>query len=521
MTSLSDPTRIKALAVGMVALLGACGGAGDGASLGTAAQQACDALSGQTIDGTTLVSQGVAARGTAPAYCKVNGMIAPKLIFEVRLPSPWNGKLYYGGGGGYNGTIPDVSDLNLAALTAGYATVNSDSGHQGDPLSAAFALNDPQAAALFGNLSVPSVMNVAVKVVKVAFGSAPSRSYFEGCSGGGREALMSVQRNPALFDGVIARAPGYNWAGFMGHFNRTARAVAASGGFSLAKTQLLARSVRNACDGLDGITDGVVSNQAACTTAVFDPASLRCAGGGDTGNSCLSDAQLAVVNSYTSDAVFAGSATYRNAGWSLTGNEDDPGAWPVWVTGNGVAAAALQGIFQDTTVKNYLAKNPAANSLAYAPWNQNAAALANLAALNDATQTDIRPFRDRGGKLLIWQGGSDPALSKNATIEYYNNVAAVVGGTANADAFTRLYIAPGVNHCTGGPGADTTDLLGALDRWVVSGIAPTALIAQQLDPATGAANFTRPLCQHPKYPRYIGPANDAQAAKLAANYACS
>ena len=280
----------------------------------------------------------VAASGAAPTYCKATGTIAPKLNFEVRLPQTWNGKLYYGGGGGYNGSIPGLTGTNLTALLQGYATVNSDSGHQGSGLSADFALNDPYAAQLFGSLSVPTVMSTALETVTAAYGVVPSKSYFEGCSNGGREALMNVERYPNLFDGVIARAPAYNWVGFMGHFNRTAKALAAPGGaFPLVKTQLLASSVRNACDALDGIVDGVVSNQAACTTAVFNPASLRCPGGGDTGNTCLSDAQLAVVTSWTTDAVSTGSPTYRNAGWSLTGNEDDPGAWPTWETGNGNA----------------------------------------------------------------------------------------------------------------------------------------------------------------------------------------
>jgi feruloyl esterase len=333
---------------------------------------------------------------------------------------------------------------------------------------------------------------------------------------------MNVQRYPNLFDGVIARAPAYNWVGFMGAFNRTAKALAAPGGsFSPAKTALLAKSVRDACDGLDGIVDGVVSNQAACTPAVFDPASLRCLGGADTGDTCLSDAQLAVVTSWTSDAVYAGSPTFRNAGWSLTGNEDDPGAWAAWETGGGTVTNALQFLFQDTTVKNYLARDPNANSLTYAPWDQNQNALYAMAALNDATNANILPFVNSGAKLILWHGGNDAALSKNSTAEYYNNVVAAVGGQTAADAFMRFYVAPGVDHCAGGPGADTADLLTALDSWATGKAAPGTLTAQKLDPVTGAVQFERPLCQYPAYPRYIGPANDANAAKAAANYTCS
>jgi hypothetical protein len=513
-------TTLALSAIGALALLSACGGSDDddnGGPASVTAQQACDALTGKTIAGATLSAVAVAASGAVPTYCKVNGTIPPSLNFEIRLPNAWNGKLYYGGGGGYNGSIPP---LTLPALTKGYAAVASDSGHQGSGLSADFALTDTFAANLFGSLSVPTVMSTALEAVTAAYGQVPSRSYFEGCSNGGREALMAVQRNPNLFDGVIARAPAYNWVGFMGHFNRTAQALAAPGGaFSNAKTALVAAHVRTACDALDGIADGVVSNLAACTPVVTNVSALRCAGGVDTGDTCLSDAQLAVVTSWTTDAVFTGSSTFRNTAWSLTGNEDDPGAWQAWTTGGGNVNVALQFLFQDTTVKNYLARDPAANSLTYTPWDGNQNALYAMAALNDATNADIRPFIQSGGKLILWHGANDAALSVNSTATYNTDMRNAVG-PANADASTRFYVAPGVNHCAGGPGADSADLLAALDDWVTKSVAPGTLTAEKLD-GSGAVTFSRPLCQYPQYPRYTGPANDAAAAKLASNYTCT
>lgn len=502
--------------------LAGCGGGNDAgtAMQASTAAQACSTLSGKTVGGATLTTVVVPANGAAPTYCKVNGTVAPKLNFEIRLPNAWNGKLHYAGGGGYNGSIPDVA-FSINALRQGYATASSDSGHQGNMLDASFALDDANAARLFGHLSVPTVMSTSIETVKAAYGQLPTKSYYEGCSNGGREGLMAVQRNPTLFDGVIARAPAYNWVGFMGAFNRNAKALAAPGGaLSPAKTALLAKSVRDACDGLDGIVDGLVSNQAACTPAAFNPASLRCAGGADLGDSCLSDAQLNFVSAWTSDAAFDGSATYRNAGWSLTGNEDSPTGLALWVTGAGTVTNSLQFLFQDTTVKNYLARNPRADSLAYTPWDQNVQALNNMAVLNDATNADIRSFANRGAKLILWHGSNDAALSKNSTVEYYNKVVTTLGGQAAAEAFMRFYVAPGVDHCAGGPGADTADLLTALDNWVMREAPPGNLTAQKLDSTTGAVQFERPLCQHPKYPHYTGPANDSQAAKLAVNYAC-
>ena len=481
------------------------------------AAMACTTLSGKTIGGATLTTVLVKASEAAPTYCKVNGTLAPSLNFEIRLPEAWNGKLYYGGGGGYDGLIPP---LNVPALIQGYAAVVSDSGHQGDGMSADFVLRDTFAAQLFGSLSVPTVMSTALKVVAAVYGTPPTKSYFEGCSNGGREALMVVQRNPNLFDGVIARAPGYHWVGFMGAFNRTAKALAAPGGsFSSAKTALLAKHVRDVCDGLDGIVDGIVANPAAFTPDILRLGSLRCPGGGDTGATCLSDAQLAVIRTWTTDATFAGSSTYRSKGYNLTGNEDDPMGFGIWASGDGDVRKAGQYLFQDTTVKYYLARDPKADSLQYSPWDQNQSALYIVAALNDATQTDIRPFIKAGGKLIVWHGGSDAALSVNSTIEYMTNMEKSVGAD-NAAASTRFYVAPGVDHCEGGVGADKTDLLTALDEWITKAIAPGALTAQKVD-AKGAVTLTQPLCQYPEYPRYIGRANNPTDAKLASSYSCT
>ena len=481
------------------------------------AQMACATLSGKTIGGATLTTAVMPAKPPAPVYCKISGTIPPALSFEIRLPEAWNGKLYYAGGGGYDGSIPE---LVVPALEQGYAQVVSDSGHHDDGMSAAFALTDTFAAQLFGSLSVPTVMSAALKVVTAAYGVPPAKSYFEGCSNGGREALMVVQRNPNLFDGVIARAPAYNWVGFMGAFNRTAKALSAPGGaLSPAKTALLAKHVRDACDRLDGIADGIVSNPAACTATVLNVTALRCTGGADTGDTCLSDAQLAVVKSWTTDAVYRGSSTYRNKGYNLTGNEDDPMGFNMWVSGEGDVRKAAQYAIQDSTVKYYFARDAKADSLTYEPWDKNQNALYAMAALNDATQTDIRAFINSGAKLIVWHGGADAGLSVNSTIEYVTNMRKAVGA-ANAAAATRFYVAPGVNHCEGGAGADQTDLLTALDQWVTKGVAPATLTARKLD-ANGAVTRTLPLCQYPQYPRYTGPANDAAAAKLAASYTCT
>jgi len=510
---LSSLVALHAAATGAAPLLGLR--TGNGGTPLTAAR-ACAVLSGRTIGNARLAALLVPAAAGAPTYCKVSGLIAPALKFEFRLPDRWNGKLYYGGGGGYDGVMPP---LVVAPLTEGYAEVVSNGGHDGDGMSAAFIADNPRAAELFGSQSVPTVMRAALKILTVVYGRPPARSYFEGCSTGGQEALMAVQRNPGLFDGVIARAPGFNWVGLMGQFHHIAEALNAPGAaFSPAKTALLARHVRNVCDDLDGIRDGIVSNPSACTAKLLDIPSLRCRGGKDTGNTCLSDAQLAVVKAWTANLSYGGGAYYAK-GHSLTGNENDPNNFGLWASGSGDVRKGGAYIMQDSTVKYYLAHDPKADSLRYSPWDRDRKAIDRMAALNDATDPDIRPFISRGGKLIVWQGGADAALSVNSTIYYMAQMRNAVGAS-NAAASTRLYIAPGVNHCGGGPGADETDLLVALDRWVTKGAAPATLTAVRRN-AEGAIAETRPLCRYPRYPRYVGPVGSPAAARLKVNYKCA
>ncbi|NML27465.1 tannase/feruloyl esterase family alpha/beta hydrolase [Zoogloea dura] len=504
-------------------LLSACGGGGGSSSAPAivSAAQACANLSGKKI-GAAVVSSAtiVEANNSIPRYCRVSATIAPTLDVELEIPDNWNGKMLYIGGGGYDGAINDPavwqSVLSPGNISKGYVLVMSNGGHRGSAVDASFAA-DPSLAALFGSGSVPTTAQTAKEMISVAMGKGPERSYFEGCSNGGREGLMAVQRDPLLFDGVIARAPAHNWTGqIAGAFNRNAKAVSAAGGAMPAdKVALLAKAVRSSCDGADGVIDGIVSDPEGCH---FDPMSLRCPNGGE-GASCLSDAQLAVVSAWTQASSFGGGA-YTHAGWALTGNEDDAGGWALWLTGaTGDGGNSLQFLFQDTTIKNYLAVGGAANSLAY-DIDSNPSALRGLAGLNDATNSNLAPFANSGAKLILWHGTSDAALSYKQTVSHYMRVKDAMGGQADADKFMRFYLAPGVNHCNGGVGADSVDLVTALDKWVSEGAGPGALVATKRNP-DGSEALSRPICVYPQYPRYTGPSNDVNAATKAANYSCT
>lgn len=476
------------------------------------AQQACAALSGRSIAGATISATAiVAATATVPEYCRVTARIDPKLNFELRLPSTWNNKLHYGGGGGFNGSIPGA---NANALVKGFAQVSSDSGHQAGGTDASWALNDQEALNNFAYLSIPTVTAAARAITRERYGSEPSRAYFEGCSNGGREALMNAQRFPDLFDGIIARAPAYRFTGLLLGFNRTAKALAAPGGaFTPGKVATMSAAVRSACDALDGAADGTVSNLQACN---FNPATLRCPGGTEGGDSCLSDAQLAVVTSWTTDMTL-GTGQHLNTGWQLTGNENEAGGWQAWVTGNPAAtppAIAAQTAFSDNMIRFMLVKDPAFNSLTYQP-DANPGAVLALSAVLDSTNPNLALFRASGGKLILWHGASDPAISYKGTTRYYQEAVNANGGQASADQFMRYYIAPGVLHCSGGPGADQVDLLGPLDSWVSNNTAPADLTATKV--VSGATTLSRPQCVYPRYPRYNG-SGDVNAAS---SYTCT
>jgi len=513
-------------------LLTACGGGSDkGVSAAFVAPDAppttvspvtavflCTEMQGKSLETAVVTKVSVVNRADlVPAYCEVSAHIDPSLNFQIRLPEGWNGKLHYEGGGGFDGIIPAA---NQNALQKGFATVSSDSGHTGAGTSAlaagvdaSWALNNPNGVDLFGARAIPLVMGAATAMIQAAYGKNPSKSFFEGCSNGGREALMTAERYPQLFDGIIAKAPAYNWIGLFGAFNVNAKAVATPGAqFTAEKLTTLASAIRDKCDAADGLVDGVVSNLSACK---FDPQVLRCADGADAGGSCLSDPQLALLKTWTSPAAFNG-GQYWNTGWDLTGNEDEPTTFASYLLGaNFNIRNSYTYLLQDNFIKYFLARSPAVDSLGYV-YDQDPSALVGNATVLDV-QPDLRGFSRSGGKLILWHGTSDAAISAKGTTEYFNAVNQTLGASG-ANATIRYFQAPGVSHCGGGAGAATTDFLAALDEWDQSGNPPETLTAAKV--VNNVVAFTRPLCRFPMYPKYVGPVGDASAAKMASSFTC-
>ncbi|MDB5830469.1 MAG: tannase [Caballeronia sp.] len=492
---------------------------------------------GATVASATLV----AASSTSGEYCQVNGTIAPvdatapNINFEVNLPTAWNKKALQYGGGGFDGTlITGLAALDMAPagsstpLARGYVTFGDDSGHQSKSITdGSFAAND-EALANYGGLTLKKTHDVAMLLLKTRYGAAPTKTYFFGSSTGGRDGLTVIQRWPADYDGIVVNRPALNYTGLRLSNVVLGRALYLNGGagwLDVNKTVLLENAVTKTCDTLDGVADGIISNVAACklqTPAVLT--ALRCPAGKDTGDTCLSDAQIATVNTIASPmvlpyplangvtryagynilagSVFAGQYTTRNFGTSPTpANPAGKNDANQWVTG-------------DQWVKYFITRIPTLNSLTFDPLNPGAylAQVQQGSAESDATNPDLSAFIAKGGKAIITHGLADEIVSTDSSVDYYNALVQKFG-QASVDSFVRFYLMPGVGHGTG-PFLPQVDSLGALEQWVENGTTPETLTVTDSTAAT--AGRSRPLCRYPTWPKYAG--GDVNSA---ASFSCS
>jgi hypothetical protein len=495
---------------------------------------------GGLVTSTTAVAgNGNAGAAALGAYCKILGAIspvdptAPKINFQVDLPASWNNKAMAFGGGGFDGSIPNVAGNvgfgptdRKVPLGRGYATFGSDSGHQAGILGSQdhlFGLND-EAERNFGGDQLKKTHDAAVFIIKAGYGQKPAKTYFMGGSTGGREALAAIQRWPADWDGAIALYPAWNDMGALLQGQRIMRAMAAPGAYpNQKKRKVIYDAAMTDCDELDGIADGIISNQTACN-AIFNPNVVRCPGGADTGDTCLSDAQIEALNIYNTPANF----NFPMA----SGLQSFPGC-NVWGADLGVTQAdaegyALQGVvvfltlgtvqpkipmplfttpylgpFMDQFMKYAVVRDPTGtfNTLSIDPENPGIYAdrISELSKQLD-TSTDISAFVAKGGKLLLAHGLQDVLVSTRASEMYWELLQAQFG-PANVHNFARFYEVPGSGHAFGSAFTPGWDSLTVLEDWVERGIAPANQIVT--DTAVHAGR-TRPLCEYPTWPNYIG-----------------
>jgi feruloyl esterase len=478
---------------------------------------------------TAAVVNATDAGNSNGSFCKVIGIVkpvnagSPSLEFEVNLPLEWNRRALQMGGGGYDGTlVTGLTEFRLQPANAdtplkqGYVTLGSDGGHKGGPgFDGTFALDD-EALLNFGKQSVKKTHDAAMAVIRKAYGRAPARFYFIGGSQGGHEALDAAARYPDDYDGVVAHFPAYNVTLLHLASLNVGRALYAENGaawINQTKTKLIGDAVQSTCDGLDGAKDGIIGNIAACYAA-FDVKTLRCPNGADTGDTCLSDAQLRAVATITSEYkpgfAIAGMDTFPR--WALLEGapfqgRSDFGQAPQ-VSNPLSGKEPLLYSAGDQTVKFIITRNPTFETMTFDP-KQYQAQTVRAGTIMDVTDVSLERFRAKGGRMLMTHGTADDFITPHNSIAYYRRQVAQFG-QARLDSFMRFYLIPGLGHGFGVFNAKF-DSLGVLRDWVENGRAPSGLTA--VDGNTGpTAGRTRPLCEFPAWPKFTGAAGTENQA---------
>jgi feruloyl esterase len=516
------------------------------------AQTTITAVAAVPAGGLMLAGQPV------PAHCRVAGKVAERLSpvdgktyaiqFELRLPLAWNGRFYHQGNGGIDGAVvPAQGALGggplTGALMQGFAVLSSDAGHNNAQGGPAFGL-DPQARLDYGYQAVGKLTPVAKQAIALSYGKGPDRSYFGGCSNGGRHALVTAARYSEDYDGYLAGAPGYNLplAALANIFGAQRYATVATANpatppgletaFTAAERKVLASAVLARCDALDGATDGLIQDTRSCQRVFnFQRDVPTCAGARD--GSCLSQAQKDAI-----EPIFKGATTRNGTPFYAPFPYDSGiagGGIPFWefTAPLMLDSGAVGAIFKVPPSPLALSNGPA-----FSLGLDIDAALAELRATN-ATYTeaalsfmtppraqDMNAVRSRGAKMIVYHGVSDPIFSVADTETWYRGVNRSSGG--RAAEFARFYKVPAMGHCSGGPATDQVDFLSPLVAWVEQGVAPTSVQAQARGagnaggvnaevPANWSAARTRPLCPFPSVARYKG-AGDVESA---ANWACA
>lgn len=478
---------------------------------------------GGRVHASSTVTETVS--GVSLTYCRVEAALssidhsAPDIGLRIALPLDWNRRSMMFGGGGYNGTIPDVRANvpfapkdGITPLARGYATYAGDSGHRADPakhpilsLDGSFAVNDEALRNFAAGDALKKTHDAAQFLIGRFYRDRTRHTYFAGGSTGGREALAMVQRWPTAMDGVISAYPAWNNLAEALYLGHATQALAKPGAFPGPEKQtLLYESVMRACDGLDGLTDDVISNPDACR---FDPDTLRCPDGTDTGPSCLSDRQVAAVRSISSPwhwpyRVASGERGYPGFPF-LSGADMRTPILGFGTTAPSTPMPLTSGYgmqYWDQWVRYFLTRDSHHDSLTVDParpgeWIKRISRLSELQDLNDA---DLGPFARAGGKLLLLHGAADELVSHRATNDYYERVADTVG-PRRTEQFMRYYLVPGANHANfGSPAfAAAWDSLTAIERWSEQDRQPLAPVVADADDGR-----TRPLCAYPSWPKY-------------------
>jgi feruloyl esterase len=512
------------------------------------AQKNCESLKALKLPNVTITSaalvtgsQAPALPGMAttsaplPAHCVVQAIARPtsdsEIQLEVWLPlTNWNGKYEQWGNGGWAGSI--MPAYLADGVKRGYAVAATDDGHKGISTDASWAIGHPEKLIDYAYRAVHETSVDAHAIVEAFYSKGTQRSYFVGCSDGGREALMEAQRFPEDFDGIVAGAPANNWSGMMPEmvWNEQALLGTPDSAIPPAKLPAIQKAALDACDALDGVKDGLIEDPRQCH---FNPDVLACKQGADTSD-CLTQPQLTALKK-----IYAGPRDPRNGKQIFPGlapgTENGMAGWSIWVTA-AKPENATQFKFGNSGFGQSVYEQPNWDFRKLTFTDEIDFAYHKNGWLLDSTSPDLRSFRDHHGKLIQYHGWGDAAISPYNSIAYYESVQEFLTKYSDprADAskpvsdFYRLFMIPGMGHCGMGTGpnrfgnplqaTDPTDperdVLAALDRWVETDIAPDHIIGQGTAPGDSSKKLTRPLCPYPQIAHYKGAGDTNDAASF-------
>lgn len=520
----------------------------------------CESLTTLSLPNTTIATAQIIPTGTfipppspygseappanyknIPAFCRVAAEIRPSpdssIKIEVWMPvTGWNGRYQGLGNGGFAGSI-GYSELG-DAVRRGYATGGTDTGHWGRDGDSAWALGHPEKVIDFGYRAIHEMTLKAKTIIRAFYGKSPDHSYFVGCSDGGREGLMEAQRFPDDYDGIVTGAPANYWthllAGAMWVVQATASDPASY--IPASKIPAISAAALAACDAQDGLKDGILNDPSHCH---FNPDTLLCKK--NDAHDCLTAPQVAALKK-----IYAGprdSAGHPIFPGYMPGGEEGPGGWALWIIGGNEPGRAL-AVANNAPGRSVLSIMGAGyfSHMVYegADWNPKSFNLdrgvkdadAKTAGVLNAIDPNLRAFKARGGKAIIFHGWSDPSIPPLNSIDYYNSVVTKMG-KHETDSFLRLFMVPGMQHCEGGPGPDSFgqdgmpapedpdhNIYTAIERWVEKNEAPSRIIATKYvddsNPTKGV-RMTRPLCPYPQVAKYKGSGSTDDAL----NFVCT
>ena len=559
------PGRLLAAAVPAAMLLAACGGSDDSlpqlSPATPATLLACtDLVTKISFPNTTITAATQITAGTltvagqaVPEHCRVTGRMFDRvgpidgakyaIGFEMRLPKNWNGRFFHQGNGGIDGSVGTATGAVNGgggltnALNMGFAVISSDAGHAGS-MGPSFGI-DPQARLDYGYQAAAKLTPMAKSAIQTAYGKGPDRSYFGGCSNGGRHSMVAAARASDQYDGFLVGNPGFrlplaaiaNIAGAQAYNILASTPGDIATGFTQAERQLVSKAVLGKCDALDGSTDGLVQDTTACQAAFdLNRDVPTCTGGRD--GSCLSTAQKTGIAKlfsgattstgakvYASFPFDAGLGTNGWASWKFSESLNrDSGAvafiWQVPPTTDTLAAFNGPNFSLTSNIDTLVTKVNATNAI----YAESA-----LSFMTPPNPSNLSALKSRGAKMMLYHGTNDPIFSSDDTTAWYDNLRAANNG--DASTFARFFRVPGMNHCSGGPATDQFDMLTPLVNWVEKGQVPDSVVASVRGPGNAAAvnadvpatwstTRTRPLCSYPLVARYNGTGDIESAASF-------